>query len=702
MVYLVYEYTLQKSRINATVTGIEMKNVLYAGTDKSTAVSIFDNALHDHYVISNNDKLELMLAAFNSNTEPGRLVTKLSQFMVGKTKAAPPPPADKDTLLKQIIENIHMAEYVYSLTHDGVNPLIKLTCADCGRALTTVLNKNITLSNESLCDICWSNYLTSDEGLAEYYLAIIMGKYSMSAFSREELLKIVASWEARRNTLVNTGRFTEEQLSGIETAAKAIGLDEESLQPPADLPDTPVTPEPEPEPEPDPIPVQLRVISPANKQHYLVGEYFNPDGMELIVIYDNGSSKILGPDDVIIADGNKALTADDSTIPIFYYDNGVEVTTEFSIEVSKVVKSISLYKEPDKLVYTAGEIFDPTGLRLKLSYSDGSWVIIMPEQCVIPDMPLSTGVLSVDIVYYVNDYKMSVSCPIEVHPDHSLTAIYIAKNPNRLTYTLDGDPFDPSGMEVKAFYADGTSADVYDVEFNVKHNEDNYYVLVSYTENGITRTARVDLDVRTEWLAQSMSIVQHPTTVSFNAGEPIDLSGLVVKVLYADTTTKTFTYRQIIESAEFTITANTPTYVENSLPAVSPVRQKIDITYTQLWAEEAVASLSVDLTVYLSTNYKVLSGLTVKPSDDQMYNVGEFFDPTGMVVTAHYKLYTSASTQKKVDVVLSSDAYTIKELGIPLTTEHNRIHITYTENYTTVEASQIIFVTDPSNIKPIG
>ena len=82
--------------------------------------------------------------------------------------------------------------------------------------------------------------------------------------------------------------------------------------------------------------------------------------------------------------------------------------------------------------------------------------------------------------------------------DNPLTDIGITASPTK-THYLPGENFDPTGMVVTAYYADGSSAAVtnYSIAGGSNFNSNSTSVTVSYTENGITKTANVSISIKT-------------------------------------------------------------------------------------------------------------------------------------------------------------------------------------------------------------
>ena len=80
--------------------------------------------------------------------------------------------------------------------------------------------------------------------------------------------------------------------------------------------------------------------------------------------------------------------------------------------------------------------------------------------------------------------------------ESTLTSISITKNPTKTEYKV-GENFDKTGIEVTATYADGSTKAVtgYKVESGEELKEGQTEVTISYTENGVTKTAKISIKV---------------------------------------------------------------------------------------------------------------------------------------------------------------------------------------------------------------
>ena len=151
---------------------------------------------------------------------------------------------------------------------------------------------------------------------------------------------------------------------------------------------------------------------------------------------------------------------------------------------------------------------------------------------------------------------------------------------------------------------------------------------------------------------KQIKVTTQPNKTTYNAGESIDITGLVVKAIYSDNTEK-----DITSKCTFSPSVNTVIYETTN---------KIDITYV---TDGITFTTSQAITVK-----KVLSEITVstKPTKTT-YTVGDTLSLDGMVVTA---TYTSNMTANVTSSVTANPAN-----GSTLSTaETSNVTISYTEN----------------------
>ena len=155
--------------------------------------------------------------------------------------------------------------------------------------------------------------------------------------------------------------------------------------------------------------------------------------------------------------------------------------------------SIAITTPPAKTTYVSGETFSPAGMIVTATYSNGA-TLKATGYSFSPDTALTDGTTSVTIEYTEGGVTKTAEQAITVV--HRLTKIEITAQPTKTTYEY-GDSFQSAGMVVKATYSDGATANVtgYSCSPTVLSTVGTQTITVSYTENGVTKTATTSVTV---------------------------------------------------------------------------------------------------------------------------------------------------------------------------------------------------------------
>lgn len=150
------------------------------------------------------------------------------------------------------------------------------------------------------------------------------------------------------------------------------------------------------------------------------------------------------------------------------------------------LESIAITTPPNKTQYLAGETFNPAGMVVTATYSNGA-TLVATGYSYTPDGPLTDGVASVTITYTEGGISKSATQPITVIP--ALVSIAVTTPPTTTTYEY-GDAFSASGMVVTATMSDNSTKTVTEyttspATFTALGSQN---VTISYSENGITKT----------------------------------------------------------------------------------------------------------------------------------------------------------------------------------------------------------------------
>ena len=132
-----------------------------------------------------------------------------------------------------------------------------------------------------------------------------------------------------------------------------------------------------------------------------------------------------------------------------------------------VCTGISIGSKPSKVNYLEGDTWDPTGLSVIASYSDGTTKNVTAS-VQATGYESTPGVKTIKIAYSGFETAFSVNVSRKV-----LERLELVSLPNKTTYNI-GELINYEGLQLKAYYNNGTTENVVDYE--------------SYTDEHITQT----------------------------------------------------------------------------------------------------------------------------------------------------------------------------------------------------------------------
>ena len=276
--------------------------------------------------------------------------------------------------------------------------------------------------------------------------------------------------------------------------------------------------------------------------------------------------------------------------------------------------SLAVTTPPTKTVYEAGDSFDKTGMVVTVTYDDESTREVTNYNC-------SPVVLSINDTYVTISYREMMTTVTTTQPvtvKNLLKKIQIITPPTETAYEI-GDTIDLTGMVVHAFYSDGTSHEIsnYTYSPHVVSSASDTEVTITYTEDGITKTAIQDITVGNTPNLVSIAVSTPPTKVTYKAGEYFDPSGMVVTATFDNGTTKNV--------SGYTYSPTRTLQQDDSVITISYTKKGITKTTTQ------------NITVVYLTSIAITN-----PPTYTSYYDDEIFNTAGMEVTAYYSDSTSA------------------------------------------------------------
>ena len=191
--------------------------------------------------------------------------------------------------------------------------------------------------------------------------------------------------------------------------------------------------------------VSVNVESLPSKTKYFVGENIDVTGLVVSATFEDGST--------IYVDNYKLNYSTDAGTQIVTVTYGSCSTSFEVIYVEKTLKSITVTKLPNKTLYIVGDKFDRTGMVVTATYDDGSTENV--TDYTVSNIPTTEGVKNLIVSYGGKRVLVQITVVAK-----EIVSIDV-KEPIKLEY-LEGEDFDPTGMEIVATYNNGSKEIVTD------------------------------------------------------------------------------------------------------------------------------------------------------------------------------------------------------------------------------------------------
>jgi hypothetical protein len=358
---------------------------------------------------------------------------------------------------------------------------------------------------------------------------------------------------------------------------------------------------------PDPASLEsILVTKLPDKTGYVIGDEFDPAGLEITGTYSDGTTKletayILGAVDTGFT-GTKTVTV-----------SVKGKTASFDVVVSGALESIAISALPTKTVYLPNETFSPAGLEVTGTYSDGA----SKPAAGYTLSGVETGSLGTKTVTVsLNGKTASFDITVSAAP---LSSIAVSQLPAKTSYAK-GEEFDPAGLEITGTYGDG--AEKIETGYTVDAVDTNSTGAKTVTVSLNEKTAAFTISVGPAVLL-SIEISNGPAKTVYAKGESFNPAGLVVTGTYTDNPAKTET--------------------GYTLSAVDTASTGTKTVTVSLNAKTAAFTISV-------TNAALSSIAVTKMPTKTSYAKGVAFNPAGLEVTG---TYTDNSTKLETGYSLS-------------------------------------------------
>ena len=265
--------------------------------------------------------------------------------------------------------------------------------------------------------------------------------------------------------------------------------------------------------------VSIAVKTNPTKMSYYQGDALDSTGLTLTATYNNGKTETVTTG--FTCSALDSSSAGQKTITVTYQG----LTTTFSVTVIAVnLVSVSVKTMPNKTSYFTGEPFDQTGLTLTATYNNGNTETVSSGISCTGFSSATAGQKTVTASYGGKSTTFTVEVKAIVP-----TGITVKTAPNKTEYFV-GDSYDGTGLVVNVTYNNGTNKDIttgFTTSGFSSATAGKNTVTVSY--EGFTAT--FDVTIKAVELT-GIEIAKQPNKTTFNTGDELDTTGLVLTLKY--------------------------------------------------------------------------------------------------------------------------------------------------------------------------
>lgn len=346
------------------------------------------------------------------------------------------------------------------------------------------------------------------------------------------------------------------------------------------------------------------------------GEVLDFTGLSVVAQYTDGTTAEIPLEELTLPDAT--IVTESKNIEITY--NGF--TANYKIEACDVRPlKIEVIENSYKKNYALGDAFDPTGLKVKVTYCIGDPEILGLDALTIdsPCFDMNTAdTYSVTVKYE----GLETSFDVVVG---SVKEINIATMPDKLSYYSSEKKLVTDGLSLNVIYDNGATK-VVSAGFSVggydNTNIGEQDIIVTYGG----KTASFQITVIAVEMT-SVEISESPKT-KYVVGDVFTSSGLTLKVNYNDSSVKEI-------SSGFTVKLDG--YDVDTSPTLNDIgRKNVLVAYTENGVRKTV-TYEIEIVKESITKLQV-----VKDSNKITYNLWDDFSYSGMMV---YAVYASGKTE---------------------------------------------------------
>ena len=253
---------------------------------------------------------------------------------------------------------------------------------------------------------------------------------------------------------------------------------------------------------------------------YVVGQDFDPTDLVVSALYTAGNVIPIDHEDLTFDyDFSSAGT---KTVTVNYGDDSVSFNVTV---VDRVISALEITTQPDKIVYSEGEVFDPTGMVITAVYNDESTEVVTTYTYDMNQLVGGTEVMEISFGGLTVDVSITVNAA-------ALTSIAITSEPTLVEYVV-GQAVNYDGLVVTATYDDLSEKVIAFEELTITGFDSSavatdQVITVAYGD----QTATFTIDIIEKEMV-GLQIQSYPRIV-YMVGENYNWTGLSVAGVYND------------------------------------------------------------------------------------------------------------------------------------------------------------------------
>lgn len=359
---------------------------------------------------------------------------------------------------------------------------------------------------------------------------------------------------------------------------------------------------------------KLVVVTGPTKVKYYEGEAIDFTGLTVKAVFKNGQSVENFAGYTIPQD---ALYADSAKKPYVAYN---QVTAEITNLNIIAIQAIGVVTPPNRLTYSTGELFDPTGMEIVAIYpKENGQDVYKSIEIGACTFSITRPLVPTDFDIVVT-YKKFSAQPINIVVSDKIVPASMSASSLPKTEYVSGQPLSLDGLVLVLGLSDGSVKVLGPDEYTTLPAAgtpvfgSDTQITITYTGEEFEGNITLDIPITVSDKGVVSLLITPPAKTVYQEGEKFNANGMTVRAVYNDNSVEPITNYTIVGDGPFIIGSSSATTVPVTITAYG-VESVVNVTVTP-------ATISY---IAVST-----------PPAKVVYQAGEKFDPAGMIVQVVY------------------------------------------------------------------